>query len=322
MTSKAERLVNLTIALLETRRPLTFEELRRRTGYYDQSDRESARRMFERDKDDLRRLGVPVDVREGALDGDLGYRIDRRAYEAPDVDLTPEEVAAIALAIEVAGATDASLALAKVAARAPDPGELDVVAATRIDLPATPDGGIAEAVLSRTPVAFDYRTADGRSGPRTIDPYALVRRRRAWYVVGRDHDRDDLRAFRLDRVVGGVRTAGPAGSFVPPDEARILETVGGPEFDPISAELAVAPSARWAVAARGGTIGEPEGDASLARVEGIDPLRDRAWLLGLAPAGVVIGPDELVRDLRLALQRTVSAHETPTAPAGTTGIGR
>jgi len=315
VTSKAERLVNLTIALLETRRPLTFEELRRRTGYYDQDDRESARRMFERDKDDLRRLGVPVEVREGAFDAEPGYLVDRRAYEAPDIDLSPEEVAALALAIEVAGATDASLALAKVAARAPDPEGLDVAAATRIDLPATPDGGIAEAVLSRTTVRFEYRTADARSGPRTLDPYALVRRRRAWYVVGRDHDRDALRAFRLDRVVGPFATVGGPGAYDPPEDAGILETVGGPDLEPIHAELVVTPDARWAVAARGAAPnGEERDGRPVLRLDGVDPLRDRAWLLGLAPEGVVVGPEELVASLSTALARTLELHGAP--PAG------
>ncbi|MEY3020031.1 MAG: hypothetical protein RLZZ272_1015 [Actinomycetota bacterium] len=309
MASKAERLVNLTIALLEARRPVTFEELRGRTDAYAQSDRESARRMFERDKDDLRRLGVPVEVRERALDGELGYLIDRRAYEAPDVDLTPEEVAAIALAIEVAGADDAHLALAKVAARAPDPDGLEVAAATRIDLPATPEGGIAEAVLSRTPIAFAYRTADGRSGARRLDPYALVRRRRAWYVVGRDHDRDDLRAFRLDRVVGEVDAIGAPGAYEPPDDARLLGTVSGPEFAPVAAELVVTPSARWAVEARGAvSTGAEASEALVVRLEGLDPVRDRAWLLGLAPAGVLVGPDDLLVELRAALLRTLELH--------------
>lgn len=314
MSSKAERLVNVTIALLETRRPLTFEELRRRTGYYAQDDRESARRMFERDKDELRRLGVPIEVREGALDGEPGYLVDRRTYEAPDVDLTPEEVAAIALAIEVAGAQDANLALAKIAARAPDPGGLDVEPATHIDLPATPEGGIAEAVLSRTPVRFGYRTADGRDGRRTLDPYALVRRRRAWYVVGRDHDRDDLRAFRLDRVVGSFTAAGSAASFEPPDDARILETVGGPGFDPIVADLVVTPGSAWAVEARGALAsGRSRDGAPVLRLEGLDPVRDRAWLLGLAPSGVVVGPDDLVTTLEVALTRTVELHGAPEA---------
>jgi proteasome accessory factor B len=60
---KVERLVNLTVALLEARRPLTFDQIKARTRFYGQDDAESARRMFERDKDELRRLGVPIETR-------------------------------------------------------------------------------------------------------------------------------------------------------------------------------------------------------------------------------------------------------------------
>jgi proteasome accessory factor B len=71
-----ERLVNLTVALLETRRPLTFEELRQRTGYYPQADASSARRMFERDKETLRSLGCPRGDAPGVRDG--GSRLPHR----------------------------------------------------------------------------------------------------------------------------------------------------------------------------------------------------------------------------------------------------
>jgi hypothetical protein len=82
VSAKVERLVNLTIALLETRKPLTFAELRARTGYYGQADPESARRMFERDKDDLRRLGVPIETRPVPLAAEDGYLVDRRHLRA------------------------------------------------------------------------------------------------------------------------------------------------------------------------------------------------------------------------------------------------
>lgn len=309
MSVKSERLVNLTIALLETRRPLTFEELRRRTGYYAQSDRESARRMFERDKDVLRALGVPVEVRERGIDGELGYLIDRRRYEAPDIELDAQEVAALALALEVTGATDASLALAKVAARSPDPARLTVEPAARIDLPAEPIASVAEAVLRRIPLRFAYRTADGRSGPRTVDPYAVVRRRRAWYLVGRDHDRDALRAFRLDRIEGRTTAAGEAGGYDLPEEVDVLAVVTGPEQPPITADVAVGAGARWAVALRGGVaVDEAPAGSDVLRVTGLDPLRDRAWLLGLAPDAVVVGPEGLVAELTAALERVVAAH--------------
>lgn len=309
MSDKTERLVNLTVALLETRRPLTFAELRRRTGYYAQADRESARRMFERDKDDLRGLGVPVEVLEDPYGGETGYRIDRRAYELPDVDLDPQEVAALALALEVTGGREASLALAKVAARAPDPARTGLRPTARVDVPTDPLDDVADAVVRRLPLRFGYRTADGRTSERTIDPYAVVRRRRAWYVVGRDHDRDAPRAFRLDRVVGSVRPAGSPADYEVPADLDAAAMVAGPDAGPVAATLAVAREGRWSVVARGGVeTGARVGERVVMRVDDLDPVRDRAWLLGLAPDAVVLEPAALREELVAALDRTLAIH--------------
>ena len=85
MSAKTERLVNLTVALLAASRPLTFAELRDRMGEWRGGDPESQRRKFERDKDDLRRLGIPIEtVPTDALGGELAYAIDRDRYALPD----------------------------------------------------------------------------------------------------------------------------------------------------------------------------------------------------------------------------------------------
>jgi len=310
VSAKAERLVNLTIALLETRRPLSFADIRRRTGYYDQRDRESARRMFERDKDDLRALGVPIDIREVAFGEEPGYIIDRSSYEAPDIDLEPEEVAALALALEVTDMRGAALALAKVAARAPDPASLGVRPTALVDVDADEIDPVAEAVLERIPLRFAYRGADGRESTRVLDPYAVLRRRRAWYIVGRDHDRDALRAFRLDRIIGRPMHAGDAGAFVVPEDADVLSLVTGPAGEPLEVVLRVGEAARWAVVARGGVVtDEDPGTAARMRIADIDMVRDRAWLLGLAPDAVVEAPDGVRDDLVRAFEDLVRLHD-------------
>jgi proteasome accessory factor B len=304
VTAKVERLVNLTVALLEARRPLSFAEIRRRTRFYEQDDAESARRMFERDKDELRRLGVPVEVRELTFGDEVGYVVDRAAYELADVDLTPEEVAALAMAVRLTGAESEQLALSKLVARAPDPTALDARPTTRVALRPDPVDDVAEAVLARQALRFVYRTAAGDRAERTVDPYGVVRRRAAWYLVGRDHARDALRAFRLDRVEGRPRSVGVAGGFTPPEDLDIAASVSGPETVPVDVELAVAPDARWSVELRGGveTGREHEGRPVL-RVDGLDPVRDRSWLLGLGPDVVVLGPPELRDEVVAGLRR-------------------
>lgn len=303
-----ERLVNLTIALLEARRPLTFDELRRRTRYYPQPEHETARRMFERDKEQLRRLGVPIRTEQAYGMDEPGYRIDRREYELRDLRLEPDEVAALALAAELVAPQELALAVAKVAARAPDPVPLDAPPA-RLPLDVAAVDDLGTAVVDRRRVRFPYRTADGREEVRTIEPYGVVRRRRAWYVVGRDAAREALRGFRLDRMTGPVEMLEPAGAYTIPAGIDLAAVVSGPEARPVSVELAVGPAAVWDVLARGGVdVGvEPDGTRRM-RVDGLDRVRDMAWLLAISPDAAVVAPEDVRADVAAALRRVVEAH--------------
>src|SRR5271155_998129 len=102
-TSKVERLVNLVIALLSSRGYITAEKIRSSVaGYSESPSAEAFSRMFERDKNELRDLGIPLEVgRVSALDPTEGYRINRDAYALPPVELTPDEAAAVAVATQL-----------------------------------------------------------------------------------------------------------------------------------------------------------------------------------------------------------------------------
>lgn len=315
MGGKAERLVNLTVALLETRRPLTFAEIKQRTGYYTQRDAETGRRMFERDKDDLRRLGVPVDTQDIAFGEDQGYRIERRDYELDDIDLSAEEVAALAIAAHLTGGEGVRLALTKVLARAPDAAPTSFTPKMRLQFSTDAVDAVAEAVITRRVLQFDYRSADGRFSHRRVDPYAVAQRRGSWYLVGRDHDRDALRAFRLDRFQNSPKMVGDEEAFDIPDELDLADAVSGPEIAMLDVGLAVDSATRWAVESRGGVrTGRHHGDREVFKVPGIDPLRDRAWLLGLAPGASVLEPPELAEEVRSGLEKVKQAH-APAEPS-------
>jgi proteasome accessory factor B len=310
-----ERLVNLTIALLEARRPLTFDEIRRRTRYYPQPDAASARRMFERDKETLRSLGIPVETRQDFGMDDPGYLIERRDYELRDIDLDAEEVAALSLAVDMLGPEQGALALAKLSARAPDPVPLQAPP-TRAALPVTDVDVFAPAIVERRVVTFSYRTADGRSGRRTVEPYGVVRRRRAWYLVGHDRDRDGVRGFRTDRMLSDIEVVGEAGAFAVPADLDLGAVVSGPEPATVEVTLDAGPEGLWAVGARGGTDeGAGTEGRRRTRIRDIDPIRDRAWLLGVAPDAAVVEPAELHAALRAALGRVVALH-APAAAGG------
>lgn len=305
MSEKVERLVNLTVALLETRRPVTFQELRRRTGYYDQDDPESARRMFERDKDALRGLGVPIETRAlDALGEEQGYWIDRRRYELPDVDLTADEMTALALALRAVGDAGAQLALTKVAARAPDPAAATAPAdLPQVDLDVDPVEPVAAAVLERQAVTFAYRNAAGERSERTVEPYAVATRRGAWYLVGRDRERDGTRAFRLDRMDSGVTPVGPPDAFERPDALDLDAHLRGPTED-VEARIAVAPQLAWEAVLRGGEpTGEPDvGGLVVHRFPHADPWRTRTWVVGHADAVLVLDPPELRAEVIAGLE--------------------
>jgi len=309
VADKAERLVNLTIALLEAPAPMSLADIRRRTRYYTDGAAESTRRMFERDKDELRHLGVPIETVSLPHGEEAGYTIRRRTYELPDVALTGEEVAALALAVRLTGAEGTPLALAKLAARAPDPSGAPMEATTRVEVQPDPVDAVADAVLERTPLRFEYRRADGTTGTRTIDPYGVVQRRSAWYLVGRDHDRDALRAFRLDRMGSRPEAVGPPGSFTPPDDVDITAAVSGERIEGVEVTLAVAPEARWAVELRGGRdTGDEHDGRPVVTLSGLHPIRDRAWVLGLGSNVEVLGPPELRDAVRRGLDQVVAVH--------------
>ncbi|MBW3620895.1 MAG: WYL domain-containing protein [Actinobacteria bacterium] len=312
MSAKVERLVNLTVALLEARRPMTFDDIRRRTRYYQQDDHESARRMFERDKDDLRRLGVPVETRSlDAFDVETGYVVDRANYELPDVDLTAEEVAALALALRTTGDEGARLGLAKLVARAPDPADLAGHVPAQVALTDAPLDDVAQPLVTRQAVRFRYRRADGSDSERTVDPYAVLSRRGSWYLVGRDHDRDAVRAFRLDRTTSRITPVGEPEAFVPPDDLDPDAHVSGPTEDDVDVDVAIAPAARWEAELRGGVPTgvehlpagvEPAGAWPVYRLREGNPWRTVSWVLALGADAVVVAPDELRARVVAALE--------------------
>jgi proteasome accessory factor B len=220
---KTERLLSLVVCLLSARRYLTAAQIREAVPGYPASF-EAFKRMFERDKDELRELGIPLETgTNGPGDEEAGYRISRQAYELPEITLEPDEVAVLGLAArvwrraELAGAAEG--ALLKLRAAGIDAEELTQPGIEpRVQTPEAAFGPLWEAVRDRRPVAFGYRVP-GRSTAqrRSLEPWGVVNRRGRWYVVGQDTDRGAERVFRLSRIDGPVTFTGPAGTVtVPP----------------------------------------------------------------------------------------------------------
>ena len=214
---KTERLLSLVVCLLSSQRYLTATQIRAAVpGYPDSFD--AFKRMFERDKEELRELGIPLDMgSQRAARRGVGYRIPRQEYVLPDIRLEPDEAAVLALAArvwrraELAGAAAGALLKLRAAGV-----EAEETSQPGIEPRLTGEaafGPLWEAVRDRRPVTFRYR-AVGRSEPqqRQLEPWGVVNRHGRWYVAGHDQARDAVRVFRLSRIEGRVEFSGPRGS--------------------------------------------------------------------------------------------------------------
>ncbi len=310
MAERLERLLNLLIALRERARPMTAEEVRTTVAGYGQSDQAAFRRMFSRDKADLRALGVPIETVAADRFGDaIGYRIRGRHADLPPLRLAPEELGALAVAVQVTGLGDLAqggLRKLEVSADAPGAsrGAQPPPVALRLDRERLPT--LLAAQLRREPVAFAYGTPTGAAAERTVDPHGLVHRRGRWYLVGRDHDRDAVRAFRLDRIEGQARPVGEPGAFTPPEDPPDTSAVVPDPPDPVAARLAVRGPHRGGLDAVA-----VDAEWSLLTLADEDPHELLAWALSAAPDVVILEPRWLAqraRDRLAALSDPAESH--------------
>ena len=208
MADAVERITNLVALLLETRAPLTADQIATELRGQYPAGAAALRGAFERDKALLREIGVPLEqeVLAGADAGRTAYWIDRRRYELADLDLADDERAALELAVAAARLADAQFGLLKLGAEGR--GAAPVVANVP-ELSALPP--LRDATARHCEVAFAYR-----GSPRRLHPYALLLRQGFWYVIGHDVDRAEERTYRVDRIEGDV-SVGPDGAFERPE---------------------------------------------------------------------------------------------------------
>ncbi|WP_396933579.1 helix-turn-helix transcriptional regulator [Mycolicibacterium sp.] len=237
--SKVERLMNLVIALLSTDRFLPAEKIRNIVqGYNDSPSDEAFSRMFERDKNELRDLGIPLETgRVSKFDPTEGYRINREAYALPAVELTTDEAAAVAVATqlwqspELITATQGALLKLRAAGVDVEGGDPSVAITSTSVLPGVRGseevlGILLSAIDSGRVVQFEHRYS--RSDPyttRTVEPWGVVTHRGRWYLVGHDRLRDDTRTFRLSRIGEHVTAIGEPGAVRKPDGVNLREVV-------------------------------------------------------------------------------------------------
>lgn len=313
---RTERLLNLVIALLATRRWLTKEQLRSAVPQYAAATSDEAfDRMFERDKEDLRELGVPI--RTGSHDplfeDETGYRIRSEDYALPPIEVTPAELATLGLAAQAWQQArlggPAARGLAKLRAQGLTGGEPDLPGVqTRLPTREPAFAQVYEAVRDRAPLRFGY-LKEGRSSPdtRNVDPWRLRLWHGRWYLHGFDRDRAADRVFRLSRVRAPILTTGPAGTVtVPPDvdSRAAIERVwaaapGG------RAQVALQPGAGVALRAAAGA--PPDAPAVELDIRDLEELA--AQIAALGAKARVLAPPALADRVRDLLTGALRAHE-------------
>jgi len=297
MKNVIERLLNLLAFLLTAGRPVTADEIRQTVAGYDLDNDSAFHRMFERDKDLLRQMGIPLRTAfTDAWEVEHGYVVSPDDYQLRDPGLSDEERASLWLAAQVVrlgGQPAGPEALLKLGgapmAMAGEPLAADL--GTAADDLVT----VFTAVAERRLLGFVYRDK-----PRRLRPYGMIHQRGHWYVVGGlDDEPSETRAFRIDRGerwdVGEdlnvfERPAGfDARSALPsvPWEAGDEDVEAIVRFDP---DVAWWARRQLSSSARVTT----EGDGGLAVTMTVaNPDAFVGWILGFEAQAEIIGPPEL-----------------------------
>lgn len=302
--SRVERVLNLLACLLDTRRALTRDELVREVaGYPD--DQGAYRRTFERDKEVLRAMGVPIEM-ETLPGGEARYRVDPNDYYLPDLGLDDEETAALRVAVSAValGNRAGEGALMKLGGLSGEP------VAPIASLPLTPAlATVFDAFRRRAVVTFTHRGLR-----RVVEPWALVSKWGHWYVVGFDRDRSGVRSFRADRMGDEVEVGDPGEfevpvGFTPDDHLRDEPWLFG-DRNPEPVRLLVDADHVAGIAARVGDDAiverRPDG-AAVLEVQVADRSAMRSFVLGFLEHAEVLEPpafrSEIISWLRAIQER-------------------
>ena len=313
---KIERLLNLVICLLYTRMPLSKAKIRDAVPQYGNTASDEAfDRMFERDKDELRQLGVPLvtEPLDAFFDDEPGYRIDRREYALPEISFAADELAVLGLAsrawAQASLAGPAAQALRKLKAAGVERDDASLIGLEpRVRTVEPAFENAKNAVLERIPVSFSYRAGgSGEANTRHVQPWGIASWHGRWYLTAFDTDRSAPRVFRLGRIDGEVTFEGEPASYEVPagHEPRAMISNMAVEHDPQPAVLRVRAGAGHSLRRRARAAEDAEGTWSRLDIDFTDTEAFSQEISSFGPDVVVETPWELresvIRRLKGAL---------------------
>jgi predicted DNA-binding transcriptional regulator YafY len=314
---KFERQMNLLAALLDAPRPISAEQIQERVAGYS-ADKDAFRRTFERDKDELRELGVPVQVATipATFPEQQGYLVDRSVYELPELELEADEIAALRLALQAVRVGDPSAHESESSAALWRLGGLAGGTAVAVDdeIAAIPadhrQTQLFHAVLERRVCRFEYPSSGGVT-ERVVEPWRVGYERGHWYLTGFDQDRSDQRQFRLDRMSEKIVLGEPDGfsDSAPLPEGSTYRPWDDGSADQVLAVVCVdADQAPWAAEMLGEhtVVGVDGNGGTIFNVPITSWPAFRSFLLSFLDHAELLEPPELRADLIEWLESTAA----------------
>ncbi len=348
-TEKLIRQLSLISYLMAERRPVTASEIRRDVEGYSVMNEDAFARRFYADRSELEALGIVLSI-ERPVDGLVEqetYSLPPENFHLPAIEFSDQELAALRTALqlldgEFAYAEPLRLALQQISWGRPSPLRAPEQNTVALGITGAAGGHeisqrlakIETAIFRRKTIVFDYHTMErDEVGARRVDPYQLLYEGGQFYVVGRSHERDAIRVFRLSRIRGKVGYATKAehdfqrpADFDPRGYANRIAWQFG-EFVG-TAEVWIGRRIAWQIERHFGPYGEmrPENDDgdSVFVTPYANSRQLIAWVLGLGENARILGPPELVAELRERLELLTRLHagEPQVAlPLGDAGAG-
>lgn len=326
---REERILNLLSALLVARAPLPFAGICGAVaGYEDDASPDALEKRFDRDKAELRSLGVPIEYVADDGFGGAGYRIAKERFFLEQIEFTHAE--GIVLAALTHGAARegvaASLRSALLKLRVDSPlaeviresvGEQQQLDPRLLAPEETAAAALATALSTRCPVRFTYYSLhSGRQAERTVEPYGVGYCRGHWYLVGHDTGVGEERMFRLSRIRSGVETLEPTGYEIPAD-FELRSRIGVPPWelgqgDPIEARIRFEPDVAWMIEenVQSGQSFEPQEDeGGILAVRATDADALVRWVARYGPDAEILEPPELRERLVVHLEGLIARYE-------------
>ena len=310
--SQAERMINLLALLVQRSQPLTLRQIRNELGAQYPPGNVAARASFERDKKELREMGIPIEMVTlgGDSAGEGAYKVDRRSFELSDLGLTAAELKALQLAAATVriGAHHGEAALWKLG------GERalnDPLTSVNIELDDELMPELAAGIVERRILHFVYNGEN-----RSVHPYGMLCRGGFWHIIGFDDLRSDRRVFRVDRIDGEITTDEPRSfqrpadfdlsKAVPTEQELLRDGDGSTTTAIVLVDASLAPRVRGEFGHASVVNQRSDGSIEI-EIPCANMTAFRVWLFAMVDRAEVLSPPEIRSQVRAWLQEMARA---------------